>query len=137
MRDEIVIRLAEDHEGARVGELVEGMLVHVNMGEIDWSRVFPNWIVAEVGQKIVGAIQISLGVPIARMENLSLDKELTGSLKAKVVKALMLQGLATLRKSGAQIITGMVPFSCKKYRKVLEKRGAVRGYAGHTMFMRV
>lgn len=137
MKHEIVIRLAEDREGARVGELVEGMLVNVNMGVIDWSRVFPHWIVAEVDGSIVGAVQISLGTPIARMENLSLDKALTGSLKAKVVDALMRQGLGALQRSGAQVVTGMVAFSRKKYRKVLEKRGAVIGYSGHTMFMRV
>ena len=47
-RPDVTIRLALNEDGPAVGVLVEQLLDGVDLGEVDWSEVNPNWLVAEV-----------------------------------------------------------------------------------------
>lgn len=59
------IRLAQDHEG----EEVHAILAAVGQvpGGLDWSRVYPSWLVAEHDGIIVGVIQVIMGYPLSHI----------------------------------------------------------------------
>lgn len=118
-----MIRLGTNADGPRIGELVaEGGFDVVGL---DWTRIEPYWLVADNGEEIVGCLQVLPGRPAGRLELLAAEDSLTHREKAMVIKALITQGLTTLKLAGAQLATGMVPFEHKAYKRLLKKRGAV------------
>ena len=79
------VRLAQDDDGPRIGELARASGVGVE--GIDWASVHPFWLLAERDGAVIGAIQIILAKPIGWLEMLSLDPELGHRSQAQAVKA--------------------------------------------------
>lgn len=129
------IRLAQDVDGPRIGELAK--LSGFTVDELDWSEVHPFWLVAEREGEIVGTIQIILAKPIGWLEMLSLDPELGHREQAMAVKALVLCGKQSLKVFGARVVMGVVPTEMTGYMRILEKRGAVDTGSGNTFAIRV
>lgn len=130
---ELNIRLATDKDGLEIGDLVWRGGFRVD--GIDWTDIGPYWLVAENGDGIVGCIQVCPGKPIGRMEFLVADEKLTHRERATVVKALDIQGCATLSLWGSQAASGMVPFKHKGYKRILKRRGA-RVMSSGNMFLK-
>jgi hypothetical protein len=130
----VKIRLAQDADGPRIGELARASGFGVE--GIDWSEVHPFWLVAE-DEKIVGALQIILAKPIGWLEMLVLDPDLTQLARARVVKRLASAGMTALKRFGAQIVMFSVPFEEKAYKKALKKRGAVVTSSGNVLAKRL
>lgn len=129
------IRLAENADGATIEKLSrEGGF---NVDGLDWSDIYPHWLVAENGNGIIGCIQVSLGKPIGRLEMMCIDSDLTHRERAMTVKHLALSGAATLKKYGGQVMMIVVPFEMKSWKKVLKKRGAEVAFQGNTMIKRL
>lgn len=118
-----MIRLGTNADGPRIGELVAAGGFDV-IG-LDWTLIEPYWLVADTDEEIVGCLQVLPGRPVGRLELLAADDSLTHRERARVLKALVEQGMATLQLAGAQLATGMVPFENKAYKRLLKKRGAV------------
>lgn len=133
----VTVRMAEDEDGPRVGELVSGLMNGADLGFVDWSEVKPWWLVAEIEQEVVGCIQVSLGKPFGRIELLAVAEGLPHRTRAMAVKELALQGMATLQRSGAQVVVSMVSFDQKGWKKLLKKRGGVIMFSGHTFLKRL
>ena len=125
------IRIAQNEDGPRIGELAafSGFAIE----GIDWSRVYPFWLVAERDKIIIGALQIILSCPIGWLEMLSVDPELSHIQRAKTTKALVNGGLLSLKRFGAQVAMWSVPFELKSYKKILKKRGAVVTSSGNQL----
>lgn len=132
---DISIRLAEDADGPRIGELARASGFGVE--GIDWTSVHPHWLAAELDGRVVGAIQIILSKPIGWLEMLSLDPDLTPREQAMAVKALVERGLLSLKVFGAQLAMGVVPSEMVGYQRILERRGAVDTGSGHTWAKRL
>ena len=128
------IRLAQDADGPRIGELAK--FSGFTVDGLDWSEVHPFWLVAE-DEKIVGALQIILAKPIGWLEMLVLDPELTELARARVVRKLASAGMTALKGFGAQLVMGSVPHELKSYKKALKKRGAVVCSSGNVLASRL
>ena len=129
------VRLAQDADGPRIGELARASGFGVE--GIDWSRVHPFWLVVERDGEVVGTIQIILSKPIGWLEMLSLDPGLSHRDKAVAVKALVQFGAMSLGIFGAQMAMGSVPSELTGYMRVLAKRGVVDTGSGQTMAKRL
>ncbi len=128
------IRIARNEDGSRVGELAK--LSGFAIEGIDWSEVYPFWLVVE-DEKIVGALQIILAKPIGWLEMLVLDPDLTPLARARTVKQLASAGMTALKRFGTQIVMFSVPFEEKAYKKILKKRGAVVTSSGNVLAKRL
>lgn len=122
--DNIIIRLAENADGERIGNLVQSEGFYAT-AQMDWSDIEPHWIVAEMEGKILGVIQMCPGKPMGRVETLVIDPQVEGREKAMMVKSLVSAAVVAMEQYGAQMATGFVPHDLKSYRNVLKKRGAV------------
>lgn len=127
------IHLATNADGPRIGELIQAAGFDV-IG-LDWSMVAPYWLVANIGNEIIGCLQVCLGRPVGQLENLVMDDSLSHREKAMTVKLLLETGYETLRLGGAEVATALVPFEYKSYKRLLKKRGAVVVESGHRMAM--
>ena len=115
------IRMAQDEDGETIRDLVTG--TGFTIDDLDWSKVHPYWLVAENGAGVVGCIQVCAGLPVGHLEMLGTDQALSGSQRAKAVKALLLYGAATLQQAGAGLAMGVIPFEMRSYTKILTRRG--------------
>ena len=121
MNQDITIRLAQNSDGPRIGELVweSGYMVE----DVDWTDIYPYWLVADVDGRLAGGLQVLPGKPMGRLELLAVEDALPHRTNALVVKSLILAGMATLTKAGAQLASGFIPFEYKSYKRMLKKRG--------------
>ena len=69
MRSEIKTRLAIDDDSPSLVELAKAA-GYFDDEWMDWSKVFPYWIVAEREGEILGAIQFFLSMPTCHMDHL-------------------------------------------------------------------
>lgn len=98
--------------------------------DLDWSGASPYWLIAEMGGEMVGAIQLSPGNPIGRMEFLFVEKSMRKRSRALTVRGLTTLGATILAKGGAQIVCGMIDEEQDSFAKVAERRGWHRFYNG-------
>lgn len=136
-RRKIGVRLAMNEDGNVIKGLLDTFILESQLDDVDWTDIYPYWLIAESDGYPVGCIQVCPGKPIGRLEMLAVDQSLPHPVTAKIVQALLLQGLATLRKMGSQLASGMIPFEMKQYKKILRKRGAVVIFAGNALIKRL
>jgi len=119
----IAIRLAQNDDGRVLGNLVSRNGFYFEDFDIDWSRIYPYWLVAEVNGMIVGALQVCPGAPLGRLELLCTEPRLRKRQKAKVVRGLVDAGQATLLAAGSQLASGVIPHKMKSYKEIAKSRG--------------
>ena len=129
----IAVRMAIDEEGERIEELVKAAGFRID--GIDWSKIAPFWLVATWSDQIVGCIQTCLALPIGRLEMLAVDERVPPITRGAIVEQLMWGGAATVKQFGAQMVTSMVSFNMKGYKKSLRHRGCVSIGTGNMMAM--
>ena len=117
----IKIRIASDDDGPTIGALAwdNGF----RLKGVTWDRVYPYWLVAELKGDIVGAVQISHGIPVARVETLCMSDKLSHRERAICARQILVVAMITLRSSGAQAVTSLVPFKLKSYKQLIKNRG--------------
>ena len=115
--DRIQIRMAKSEDEPRLAELVD----FSGLPPVNWEGAHPNWIVAEVDEKIVGTIQIALSKPIGRVEFLRVDNKLTDRAKFSVSIALGGAAEYAIKSTGSSIAAAFVPFEQKGFKKLLKK----------------
>lgn len=124
VRQRITLRIARADDAVLIGNLVRhaGWMVD----GIDWSDIGANWLVAEHDGLIAGCIMVLPGKPIGFLEFLATVDGMPHRRRATVVRALLLQGLATLTRFGSQRAAGHIGQHRKDYIRVLERRGAMK-----------
>ena len=130
-------RLALNEEGPRVAELAATCGFAFPDWRVDWSDVYPHWIVADHLGELLGCLQVCYGRPVGRLEILGVDDSLAAPTRAFVVKMLLNTGCNTLREYGAQAASGIIPFNLKWYMRFLKKRGANTLLSGNLMLYRL
>jgi len=116
------VRFATNDEGLRVAELLD--VSGFTIDDLDWSEIYPNWLIAEENEEVIGCLQIIPSKPVGWLELLSLERNMGKKRKARAVKALVSNGAALLKGMGAQVAMGVIPADLGEYIKVLEHRGA-------------
>lgn len=135
MRTDVKIRLAENSEGQIVKSLAGSN--GFDAVEMDWSDIYPYWLVAEFEDEIIGTVQVCPSRPIGRLEMLHVIPEIKNGLRRIAVTMLLIAGVETLKSHGAQVVSGVIPFDLKSYKRFLKKRGAVSAGVGNIMLWRV
>ena len=127
-----MIRLAANEDADRIKELLP------MRADFDWSDIYPYWLVAEIDGEIVGCINVALSNPIGILDQMAVDFSLNSHAKGKVVRALIIQGLGTLKAAGASASVSMIPFELKSFKRVLKKHfGSVVVNQGNIILTRV
>ena len=134
MISNISIRLATNDEGP----IIKGFVAATGFVEdyLDWSQIFPFWLVAEVEGEIVGCLQVCPSRPIGRLEFLYTVPELSHKMRSLVVWQLIVTGKEVLRHEGAQLVSAVIPFELKSYKRLLKRRGAITALSGNLMVWR-
>jgi len=134
-RKAINVRLAQNEDG----DDVHGLLYAsgLRLEGLDWSDIYPHWLVVGPNGKLVGCLQVLLGKPVGFIEFMATEESLGHRDRAGVVQALYDQGYASLKTYGAQMIAGMIPFEIKAWKRVVKRRGGVVLYSGSTFITRL
>lgn len=117
---EVNIRLADNSEGQLIEKLTNEN--GFTLEGLDWSTVYPYWLVAIHEEEIIGAIQVCFGRPAGRLEFLSIKKEIDPRLKSSTIKKLLTSGGVSLSENGSKMTLIMVPFEMKSHKKALKKQ---------------
>lgn len=127
----IKIRIASDEDGPTIGALAwdNGF----RLKGVTWERVYPYWLVAELEGRIIGALQISHGIPVGRVETLCMADGLSHRERAICTRQILLAAMVILRSSGAQAFTSLVPFKLKSYKRLIKNRGGKVMDSGNMM----
>lgn len=131
----VTVTLAGNGDAADVQRLV--LAAGFGVPGLGWGQIYPHWLVAKIGDRIVGCMEVLLGRPIGRLEVLSVDRDLGKREHAAVLRSLVVQGMVTLRQYGAELTSSMIPFEDKAWKKALTKRGGVVASSGHIMVKRL
>lgn len=130
------VRLGVNEESNHIRGLVAA--TQADIEGLDWSDIYPYWLVAETDGNIVGCLNVSLSKPIGRLDLLAIDKSLRPHARGRVVRALILQGIATLKQAGSNATMSIVPFELRSYKRILKKHfGAVVAGQGNVMIKRL
>lgn len=89
----------------------------------DWTGIGRTWLVAREKDGIKACIAYHPGIPIARLDFLAIDKEVTGLSKARLVRDILEAALAVCALHGSSFVAGVVPFYLEEYGAFLAKRG--------------
>lgn len=121
----VTCRLAQPHEG-----LVIRDLLRLNAGAawdwLDWNGLSDNWLLAEVGGVPKGCIMLSRGIPVARVDMLSVDPSLPKRRRAVIARDLAYRAWALCAEAGASAILMMIEWSRDhEWMRVAQHRGAV------------
>lgn len=135
MRPDIEVRMAENTEGEIVGMLAARAGFQEDY--VDWTNIFPYWLVAIYESRIIGTIQVCPGGPIGRLEILYVMQDVPTRVRKLATYMLLEAGARTLKLGGAQVVGGIVSFDMKYFKNFLRKRGAVTALTGNLLMWRV
>lgn len=118
-------RLAYPDEGPLVKDLI-----HRNAGAawdwMDWSSISQNWLIAEYEGTPCGCIMFSPGVPVARVDMLSVDPTLPRKVRALAARDLAYDAWDRCARGGAQAVLMMIEWSTdNQWMTIAQHRGAV------------
>jgi hypothetical protein len=133
----ISVRLARNEDGGSIGSLVTRNGFYFDDFDIDWTEIYPHWVVAEINGIIVGALQVCPGKPLGRLELFCTEPRLRPRHRVKVLRGLSSAGEAALLAQGSQIASGVIPFTMKSYRNIAEKHGWAKLATGNLMAKRL
>ena len=126
------LRLAKPRDGARLQALLKDF-GYAYIGQLDWSNLTPDWILAEAEGELVGAVQVVLSRPLGYVHFLATAPALPHRRKAQLVKALGLQAALTLQSFGAQMAGFFVTHDRKNWKRLLKRRNCKIIGTGHMM----
>ena len=118
----ITIRLAQPHEGPLVASLYAQCGGKVEPW-IDWSDIFPFWLVGEVDGTPSGIIMASPGKPFGRVDFLYTLPGLTKRQKAILSRDLGFAGAESCRRLGASAILSTISANEPSWKRVAHRRG--------------
>jgi hypothetical protein len=131
------VRLAKNADGPRIGALLSASGFKSDGWDIDWSDIEPWWLVAEIDGVVEAAVQVCPSKPIARVEMLCVNPELSQIDRGRTMSLLSAQWEEFVRMSGASGLAGVIPNELDSYFSVAKHRGYVTVAEGHVMMKRV
>lgn len=106
-------------------ETIRAMLATDGLNLIggDWTGIGKTWLVARGKEGLLACIAYHPGRPFARLDFLTIDREVKGLSKVRVVRAILEAAFAICALHGASFVTGVVPYDLEDYGTFLAKRG--------------
>lgn len=132
---ECQVRAARNTDGEAIHALVDAttMRYGYKLPPCNWAHIEPFWYVAEVAGLLLGAVQVCIGRPVARVELLAIRPGLSQRKKAKVMKVLLAQVAVALTLDGATLVSTLIPEADKGFQTILERHGARQAVKGRMM----
>lgn len=131
----VTIRLAQPHEGP----VIESMMRTYGgptWDWLDWSTVYPYWLIGEVEAQPRGCVMVNPGQPFGRVEFLAVDPQLPQASKAILCRDLCYAGVASCQQMGSQAVLSNIDTGDGTWRQIAEKRGWVVTGEGSYMMKR-
>jgi hypothetical protein len=116
-----MIEWANDGDAEAIQALLQSDGLFLQGG--DWTGLGRTWLVARDDTGIRACIAYHPGRPFARLDFLSIDKEVVGLPKARLVRDILEAAMAVCALHGSSFVTGVVPFYLEEYGAFLAKRG--------------
>lgn len=120
---DIEVRTGNNSDGPAIRDLTASRGFLFDGLDMDWSQIFPYWLVSERNGVITGCIQVSVSKPVGRLEILCVDPMISKKDTAQTVKMLTDYGVFVLRLQGCSAACGMIPKELESYKKVALRRG--------------
>ena len=128
LRDKVKIRIATPSAGEYIAELLEEN--GIELPPMNWSAVSGNWLIATVGEEVMGCVMVLPAKPFGFVEFLVVKPSMSFKLRAIAIRKLCIQAWATLATFGAEALFCYVDESTKKFSDVLEKHGTRKVASG-------
>ena len=127
------IRWALPHEGF----FVQSILLNQNVAlatQVDWSLPLgPYWLLYCTPDP-VGCINVNPGMPVGRLEWLTVRSDVSKRIYACAMRDLCYGGMAVLKQGGSQMVAGYVSDQYPGWKRVIERRSLVPIETG-TLYM--
>lgn len=120
----ITIRVAQPHEGVVVKELYEAC-GGAHGDYLDWSEVFPYWLIGDVDGIPSGIVMAGPGKPFGRVDFLYTIPSLSKRHKALLSRDLGFAAAETCRRLGASAVVSTIRLDEPSWKKIAQKRGWV------------
>ena len=134
LRDKVKLRLALDETGPLIAEILKEN--GIDLPGMDWSKVFPHWLIATVDDDVIGCLQVMPSKPIAYCEMLCVTEKVSFKLRAIAIRKLIQQGVATAYHGGASYLGFNIDFGNDKFTKVITKMINAQMMCGRFLFMK-
>lgn len=131
----ITVRLATPQEGPLVQHLVAASGGPA-WDWLDWSQVYPYWLIGEVNGIPQGTIMVCPGRPFGRMDYLAIAPGVPLRHRAQLCRDLSYAGIATCSRLGAQVVVSNIDMTDQVWKRIAEKRGWVATGEGTYMMKR-
>ena len=119
------IRWAYPHEGLVVQSILLNQSVALAK-QVNWLLPLgPYWLLY-CDPDPMGCINVNPGMPVGRLEWLTVLKELPRRKYACVIRDLCYAGMHILKSQGSQKVAGYVADHDAKWKRVIERRGLVK-----------
>ena len=129
------IRWAYPHEGLVVQSILLNQSVALAK-QVNWLLPLgPYWLLY-CDPDPMGCINVNPGMPVGRLEWLTVLKELPRRKYACVIRDLCYAGMHILKSQGSQKVAGYVADHDAKWKRVIERRGLIPVEQG-TLYMGV
>lgn len=125
-RDMVEIRLAVNEAGPAIAAVLKEN--GIELKDADWSKVFPHWLIATVGDDVVGCCQVIPSKPVGYVEFLFIRPSINFKLKAIAIRKLMVQSLSTLRLADCAYVGATVSQANRKFSDVIKKIDFVKAF---------
>ncbi|TXH54693.1 MAG: hypothetical protein E6Q97_10300 [Desulfurellales bacterium] len=112
---------ARDEEAGQIQALLAADGLFLEGG--DWRGLGKTWLCVRDGEKILACIAYHPGIPFARLDYLSIDRDVAGLSKARVVRSILEAAFAVCALHGSSFVSGVVPYDLPDYAEFLRKRG--------------
>lgn len=118
IRDKVVIRLATDETGPMIADVLKAN--SIELPGADWSRVFPNWLIATVDDEVMGCLMVIPGRPVSFFEFLYVKPSAGFKFKAIAIRKLILQAVSTATLNGSSYAACTVDLKNKAFAGVMD-----------------
>ena len=122
MRDRVTIRMAKSDEGPLVASIYD-RCGGCPAPWIDWSDIFPFWLVGEVDGTPSGIIMASPGKPFGRVDFLYTLPTLTMRQRAILSRDLGFAGAESCRLLGSSAVLSTISAQEQSWKRVAQRRG--------------
>lgn len=89
-----------------------------------WEGIGRTWLVyRSPGGSVIACIAVHNGIPLARLDFMSIDNGITGLSKARLVARILEAAFAVVALNGASFVSGMISYLEPDFGEFVAKRG--------------
>ena len=127
----VVIRVARNEAGEEIKKLLASAGTPDWTLAVDWSDVFPYWLIATINDEVIGCAQVVPAKPYGYIEFLCVKPDAKSSVRIVAAKKLFVGACQQLAALGSAYAFGFVDIRNKPVKNMLKKEGCLISREGH------